>query len=88
MYQTLDSPFFTLEGIALFIMLAQIQSHVFFLFRYSQSHDRFEYPENDQSADGRKYPGCRDCHNLRPELSRIAEEKTVVARSVNRFGCK
>src|SRR5262245_10065054 len=86
--RNIGSPFFTLKRVALLVMLAQIQSHVFFLFRHSQSHDSFEYPENDHGSDGRKDPRRDNRHNLGPELARVAEEKTVVTRSINRFGRK
>jgi len=45
-----------LERVAFLVMLAQIQTHLFFLFGYAQTHRGFEYRENDHGADGRKHP--------------------------------
>ena len=73
------------ERVAFFVVLTQIQPHLFFLFRYAETHDGFQNGKEDQSADSREHPRHDHCNQLSPKLPGIAEEKTVIARGVDCF---
>src|SRR6266567_9170138 len=67
------------EGIRGLGMLRKIEPRHLVVLRDAQAHDRVEHLEDHERHHETQAEGCRDGHDLFPELPGLAVEKTVRA---------
>jgi hypothetical protein len=69
-------------------MLAEVQAQAFVLFGDAQTHNRFQYEENDGRASSGEGDGCSDCGDLRLEKRKVPINQPVCTAGLTALEAK